>query len=154
MKLSDFDDKRIRLITISNEVFEGNCTYNNIDYNEHEYGRREESLVMSNIMFFKRDIKLVSVIKNYTDENYGKLEEDVLEDGILLIDEVLTSEDNEAIIRLLKCIEDNLDKEYEEENFFEKLLKLLNDIIKYNEDEEVKNETNRLIEMINEKNKE
>lgn len=129
MKLSNFDDKIVRLEDIFGNTYEGIAIYNNEEYNYHEYGNNEESIVLDNIMFFKSLILNVEEIKDFSNK-YGYLEEEVIEAGIDIIDEVLDSEDNISIYRLLLCIKDKLDTFYEKEELF----KLLDRLIKYNDD--------------------
>ena len=128
MKLSNFDDKIVRLEDIFGNTYEGIAIYNNEEYNYHEYGNNEESIVLDNIMFFKSLILNVEEIKDFSNK-YGYLEEEVIEAGIDIIDEVLDSEDNISIYRLLLCIKDKLDTFYEKEELF----KLLDRLIKYND---------------------
>ncbi len=130
MKLSNFDDKIVKLEDIFGNTYEGIAIYNNEEYNYHEYGKNEESIVLDNIMFFKSLILNIEEIKDFSSK-YGYLEEEVIEAGIDIIDEVLDSEDNISIYRLLLCIKDKLDTFYEKEELF----KLLDRLIKYNDDE-------------------
>ena len=145
MKLSKFDNKCIRLEDIFGDVYEGVCSYNNRDYNMHEYGKDEECLQMSHIIFFKSLIKNVSSLENVSgpygnfSSKYGKLEEDVIEPDLDLVEEVFDSEEDISIIRLLYCLEDKIDS-IEDKN---KLLILVNNLIKYNENTEILDEANK-----------
>lgn len=56
VELREYDGKYIRLVDSSGEVFAGECSHNSDEYNEHEYGRCEESLQIENYMFFPGDI--------------------------------------------------------------------------------------------------
>lgn len=131
MKLNKFDNKKVKIECIDGNTYEGLCSYNSRDYNFHEFGRDEECLQVGVYLFFKNDIEKIKEINEYT-SIYGKLEEEIIND-IDLIEEILDSEDNEQIIRLLLCIKDN----YEEINQKEDLKGLLNTLIKYNKDKEI-----------------
>lgn len=104
MKLNKYDNKKVRIIDNSNNIFEGRCTYNNREYNYHEFGIDEESLEILNVLFYKSNIKKVKLIKEYVDR-YSKLEEIVAEDA----EEILNDEevDEEAKIRLRNYLKDN-----------------------------------------------
>ena len=131
MKLNKYDNKRIKIDCIDGNTYEGLCSYNSSEYNFHEFGRDEDCLQVGVYLFFKNDIEKIKEIDNYTSV-YGKLEEEIIND-IDLVEEILDSEDNEQIIRLLLCIKDK----YKEINEKERLKELLNTLIKYNEDEEI-----------------
>ncbi len=131
MKLNKYDNKRIKIDCIDGNTYEGLCSYNSREYNFHEFGRDEDCLQVGVYLFFKNDIEKIKEIDNYTSV-YGKLEEEIIND-IDLVEEILDSEDNEQIIRLLLCIKDK----YKEINEKERLKELLNTLIKYNEDEEI-----------------
>ena len=150
MKLSKFDNKCIRLEDIFGDVYEGVCSYNNRDYNMHEYGKDEECLQMSHIIFFKSLIKNVSSLENVSgpygnfSSKYGKLEEVVIDSDLDLVDEVFDSEDDISIIRLIYCLEDKIDS-IEDKN---KLLNLVNNLIKYNKNTEILDEANKLKKLL------
>jgi hypothetical protein len=127
MKLVKFHGKLVRITDINNNQYEGICLHNNEEFNECEYGIDEESLDILCIKFYKHDIKKVELINNFSEE-YGYLEESIVEFGDDLIEEVFESEENEHIYRLLKCIVDKrikVDKE------------LLLNLLKYNNDERI-----------------
>ena len=131
MNIKKYDNKLIRLQTILDEVFEGVCTYNDVDYTEFVYGEAEESLKISCFLFYKSAIKRIEIIKEYSAQ-YDYLEELTVEE-IDLIEEVFDSEDNDEIYRVLLCIKDKqlpIEKDLE---------RLLNNLIKYNEEQRVLN---------------
>ena len=105
MNLLYFDNKLIRITDVDDNQFEGFCSYNNIEFNECEYGTNEESLDITYIKFYKSIIKKVEIIHKFSNE-YGKLEQLIVDSGEDLIDEVFESEDNKHIYRLLKYIDD------------------------------------------------
>ena len=125
MKLSKFDNKCIRLEDIFGDVYEGVCSYNNRDYNMHEYGKDEECLQMSHIIFFKSLIKNVSSLENVSgpygnfSSKYGKLEEDVIEPDLDLVEEVLLDLLEDTILLFLapfscfltSCVSDMISSE-------------------------------------------
>lgn len=145
MKLSKYDNKIIRLEDKFGDVYEGICCHNSKDYNEHEYGKYEESLQMSNTIFYNSIIKKVEIIDEFSDK-YGKLEEEVIDAGLDLIDEVLTSEEEISVYRLLCCLDEKeLSFSKEDEK---KLIELLENLIKYNEDKRNVEMANKLLKKI------
>ena len=134
MKLSKYNDKRVRIIDIKDDIYEGIVFHNSLEYNQHEFGFDKESLQMGCLIFFKDDIKKINTIDKYSNK-YSKLEEDVFNDGMDLIDEILYGEEEEHVYRLLTYIKDHIDKiSYKEE-----LNKLLKEIINYYDNEEINN---------------
>ena len=143
MNLKKYDDKLVRITDKFNDVFEGICMYNDKDYTEHEFGKNEESLQLPSMLFYKSIIKKVEELDKFSSP-YGKLEELVVEDGIDMIEEVCYCEEDEHIYRLLLCLETHLnDIDYSNE-----LIKLLEMLLKYNENEKVKKEAKKLFDMI------
>jgi hypothetical protein len=149
MSIKQYDNKLVRITDFLNQVFEGYCVYNNEEYNEVELGRKEESLQIINLIFYKDDIKKVEEIKEFSNP-YGYFEESTLEDGIDSIDEVLYSESNEHIYRLLVCLEDyiNLNKECILKDKKE-IINLLRMLIRYNNDIQIKEKAKKIIERWN-----
>ena len=113
MKLNGFDGKRVRVVTSWGEVFEGICRYNGREYNECEFGVDEESLEMPFFQFYKKNIKRAEILPDgepyggYSGR-YGLLEEAAVRDGTDGIGEVLLSDEEEHIYRILLCIKDHL----------------------------------------------
>ena len=146
MKLTKFDGKRVRVTTVWGDTIDGNCQHNSAEYNEHEFGRPEEGLQFSSLLLFRKDIKRIRLLKNGFPTPFGKLEEMAIEDGIDLIDEVLLSEDDEHILRLLRCLERYLDPEggleYPDR---EKTLKRLQEFHSETQNAEIKAEVERLL---------
>ncbi len=143
INIKRYDNKKIRLEDLEGNQFEGIAIYDGKEYNELEYGRREESLTLSQNIFYRSEIKKVVCIKEYS-SSYGKLEETVLEAGIDLIEEVLDSEEEDSVYRMLCCLE---------EKYFclaksdqTKLYDILNTIIKYSNKKEIKEKARLLIE--------
>ena len=132
MNIKKYDNKRVRLKDFLGDIYEGIAMHNSADYNYHEYGVEEEGLQLGCVLFYKSQIKKIEEIKEFSNK-YGKLEEVVVEDGIDLIEEIFSQEEDIHIYRLLLCIEDNLNNLKEKE----KLLKLIKDLIKYNEDDKI-----------------
>ena len=71
MNLHDYDDRCVRIIDNNSDIFDGICSYNNAEYDEHEFGRNEESLQICNFLFYKSDIKEIQSLEN-NDGPYGK----------------------------------------------------------------------------------
>lgn len=114
MELKRFDDKCVRILTTSGEVYEGVVSYCGREYVFHEFGCDQEALSLTPMLFYKDDI--VSVISleevdgpfGHYSEKYGLLEKKCLEWGSDMIEEILTSEDDTQILRMLACMKDAL----------------------------------------------
>ena len=114
MELKSFDNKCVRILTASGEVYEGIVSYCGREYVLHEYGCNQEALQLTPMLFYKDDI--VSVISledvdgpfGHYSEKYGLLEKKCLEWGSDMIEEVLESEDDTQILRMLACMKDHL----------------------------------------------
>ena len=130
INLIKYDNKFIRLVDGLGNVYEGIARYDSRDYNFHEYGKDEESIQMSHTIFFKFVIKKIEIIDSFSDK-YGLLEESLLESGMDMVDEVLTSEEDISITRLLFCIEDRINILSKNEK--DELVKILDVFIKYND---------------------
>ncbi len=111
MNLMKYDNKCVRIIDLDNKVFEGNCYYNDKEYNNHEYGRNEDSLQILNIMFYESTTKDVKEIENLSNKEYGSLEESIIADSDLdFIEDALDTDDQIHRDRLILCIKDNINK--------------------------------------------
>ena len=137
MKLSKYDDKKVKI----NNTYEGIALYNSHDYCYHEFGRDEDSLQLGCTLFYKSYIDSIEVIDDYSSP-YGKLEEEVFEDGISLIDEILSSEEDDYVYRLLLCIKDHIDKIDDE------ILNKIKEVYKYNDNLMIKEECKYIIEKV------
>ena len=138
MKLNKYDNKLVRLTTFEDDVFEGICVFDNIDYNEAEYGESEESLTIQCLKFYKNSIKNVSIIDKFSSK-YGLLEEVISNDGPDLIEEVLDSEDDTHILRELYYLKDH------KELITDEVKVLIKELLKYNKNEDIIKEGNNLI---------
>lgn len=132
MNLIKYDNRFIRLVDGLGNIYEGVARYDSRDYNLHEYGKEEESIQMSHTIFFKSFIKKIEIIDSFSDK-YGLLEESIIDLGMDMVDEVLTSEEDVSINRLLLCLEDKI--KTLSKNDIDELLKLLDVFIKYNNNE-------------------
>ena len=132
MNLKRYDNKCIRLVDGLGDIFEGVARHDSRDYNFHEYGKDEESIQMSNTIFFKSFIRKIDIIDSFSDK-YGLLEESLIESGMDMIDEVLTSEDDISINRLLLCLEDKIKSLPKSDR--DELMNILDTFIKYNNNE-------------------
>ena len=106
MKLSGFDGKRVRLTAAWGETYEGVCAYNGREYNEFEFGRDEEGVALPGFIFFKKDIRKIKELDAFTGR-YGFLEEEALREGADIVCEVLLSEEDAHVRRMLACIGDH-----------------------------------------------
>ena len=178
MNLDQFDGKCVRIITTWGEVFEGVVSYDDEEYAFHEYGHNQEALRLTPIVFYKNDISSVISLEDvngpfgHYSEKYGLLEKKCMEWGTDLIEEVLDSEDDSQILRMLACMKDNFQtladravpgiapwrsgmstsKSEDDENeqgpvYLGELEKMLSTLVKYNENEEVVNEAKGLLEQ-------
>ena len=113
MNLKQFDGKCVRIVTDWGEVFEGVASYDDREYAFHEYGRDQEALRLTPIIFFKNDIVRVISLEDVSgpfghySEKYGLLEKKCLEWGTDMIEEVFESEDDAQILRMLECMKDH-----------------------------------------------
>ena len=179
MDLKIFDDKCVRILTASGEVYEGIVSYCGREYVFHEYGRDQEALVLTPILFYQDDIVSVTSLEEvdgpfgHYSEKYGLLEKKCLEWGSDLIEEVLASEDDTQILRMLACMKDALqslaeravpgmapwrggnstssteDAENEPGPIYRgELESMLETLVKYNEKDEVVREAKDLLERL------
>lgn len=134
--LKKYDGLCVRIIDSNGDAFDGICCHNSEEYDEHEYGRCEVSLQIENFLFYERDIKEIQSLEENSGpygrflDPYGKLEIMTVEDGIDSIEDVLFSEEDEHVIRLLNCLEEYLDPDSgltvsDQEAIIEALNKLL-----------------------------
>ena len=121
MNLKKYDNKCVQITDRDNKIYEGNCYFNDREYNEHEYGRNEDSLQILNIIFYKSDIKKIKLIGKLSSTEYGSLEELIIDSDIDFIEDALDSEDTVHIERLVRCIKDNIEK-FENKEKIEKLI--------------------------------
>lgn len=114
MRLREYDDRCVQVTDRNGEVFEGVCAYNGRDYNEHEFGRREDGLQISYLLLFRSDIREIRSLEEHSGpygrftRRYGRLEEMAAEAGPDIIEEVLFSGKEAHILRLLACLGDRL----------------------------------------------
>ncbi len=177
MDLRDFDDKCVRLTDASGAVYEGTAAYFDREYVFHEYGCDREALCLTPILFYKDDISSVISLESangpfgHYSERYGLLERKCLDGGTDLIGEVLDSEDDERILRMLLCMNDNFQSlaaravpgmapwrsgtsakseggEEDEHIYIGELESMLDTLVKYDKDDRVVGETKRLLESL------
>ena len=145
MDLKVYDNKLVRIIDNEGNTIEGVCSYNDLETNEVLYGIKEESLILSCTHFKKNEIKSVEEIKEFSNK-YGYLEKSLVEDGIIMIQEVLESEEDTSIYRLLLCIEDKLSTFSKEDQ--KELKKIIVTLTKYNKNNKVLDVANRIVERM------
>jgi len=135
MKLSKYDDKLVRVTEKDGTVFEGICRHNSAEYCECELGKNEESIQIENYVFYKSFIESVEEIKEFT-SSYGTLEKMAVKEGMDIIEDILFSEEDIHTIRLLVY----LNKYVEENNinYKDELNAKLKEVLKYNENDEIK----------------
>ena len=142
MDLKVYDNKLVRIIDNEGNTIEGVCSYNDLETNEVLYGIKEESLILSCTHFKKNEIKSIEEINEFSNK-YGYLENSIIEDGIIMIQEVLESEEDTSIYRLLLCIEDKLATFSKEDQ--KELKKIIVTLTKYNKNNKVLEVANRII---------
>ena len=140
MNLSEYDNKLIRIIDSHNNIFEGVGVYNDENYNETEYGKKEESIQILYYNFYKRHIYKIEEIDSYS-APYGFLEEMILQDGISFIEDLFEEEDTDVLIRLLNCIENNI----QNISYKNKLLEFLRKELKNNNNQKIQKAIQRVL---------
>ena len=114
MELKSFDDKCVRILTAAGEEYEGIVSYCGHEYVFHEYGLDQEALLLTPMLFYQDDIVGITSLEEvdgpfgHYSEKYGLLEKKCLEWGSDMIEEVLESEDDTLILRMLACMKDAL----------------------------------------------
>lgn len=153
MKLQEYDGKCVRIVDSDGAVFEGICGYYNKAYNKHEYGRNEESLKIVNFQFYRKDIRDIESLEEHQgpfgrfSSAYGLIEEMNVRDGIDSIEEVLFSEEEEHIYRMLSCLEKYLDPCHEDEfSCRSEVLKSLRELLMMNVNEDIRKKAGQLLE--------
>ncbi len=154
MNLKQFDGLCVRIIDIHGDIIDGICSYNNADYDEHEFGRYEESLEIVSYLFYRSDIQSVESLENHTGpygkflDPYGKLEEMAARDGIDSITDFLFCDDNEHVMRMLNCLDRYLDP-YFGYDFpcRAETLDALEELCRTSDDNDIIDEAQRLIEL-------
>ena len=146
MNLKQFDNKLVRITDIDDEVFEGICRYDNVSFNECEYGQAKQSLQILCYKIYEDSIKSVEFIED-DGLPYGKTEERLIHDDFDLIEEELMSDNDYHILRLLNCMSDHINNKTFIDNK-DKLLELLNDLIKYKDDENIREKAVLLYEKL------
>ena len=151
MRLIKYDDKCVRIVTTDDEEFEGVCIHNTDEYDEQEFGRKEESLQIENVLFYKSYIKKVYSLENHNGpygkftQKYGKLEEITVEDGISSIEDILFSEVPEHSYRLLLYMEEHIEQLFKDKSKIIELLKLLE---KTTDSEKIKVKSKDIIDKV------
>ena len=110
MNLEKYDHKCVRIIDSEDKCFEGICEFNDKEYNEHEYGRCEDSLQILNILFYPSYIKHIEELDSLSSTEYKDLEELIVDSDIDFIEDALDMCEKEQIDRLILCIKDHLDE--------------------------------------------
>lgn len=151
MELDRFDAKCVRVTTGDGEVYEGTASYISPELAFHEYGEvEEEALMLFPLMFYKSDIVAVESLEDvdgpfgHFTEKYGKLELDCLEWGTDMVEEILETDDETGILRMLLCIDENLQPGSGPISSDE-LACMLRSLIKYNKSERVVSAANELL---------
>ena len=153
MRLKQYDGQCVRIDCVDGNVYDGICSYNDKEYDEQEYGRPEECLVMVNFLFFKSDIIAIESLENHTGpygkflDPFGKLEEMNVQDGLNSILDFLDCEDPEHVLRMIRC----LDYYFDPKNHCEFLCRdeAYNALMKLEDvtdDETIKAETRRVLD--------
>ena len=177
MDLKIFDDKCVRIATVSGEVYEGIVSYCSREYVFHEYGYDQDALLLVPILFYKNDISCIENLENvngpfgHFSGKYGLLEEKCLQWGTDAIEEVFDSEDDIQILRLLACMNDNFQpladktvpgmapwrsggntQESEDDEagpiYLDELKEMLKSLVKYNASDEVVTEAKAFLKRI------
>ena len=116
MELRRYDGQAVRITDTEGEVFEGVCGHKVAEYCLHEYGREEEGLSIANFLFYRDDILAIESLEGRSgpwgrfSAPWGRIEERNADEGMDCIDEELFCEEDEHVIRLLRCLGDRLEK--------------------------------------------
>ncbi len=144
MKLSKYDNKCVKITCVDGKIYEGICQYNSHDYCYHEFGKDEEALEILHLLFYNSDIIKIRSIENHHGP-YGKFSEPFGEVEIVtandfdLLEQALDIDENEEhIYRILLCLENM--------KINDDIVKLLNNLVKYNYDDKIINKAKELIE--------
>ena len=121
MNLKPYDGKRVRIFEKNGECFEGICDYCGKEYCMHEFGQEEECLQIANFLFLKNNIRSVEVIESYQDP-FGSLEKLNFQDGVDSIADELFCEEEEHILRMLKCLTYSLTPDHDSRHIDKKAL--------------------------------
>ena len=62
MKLSDYEEKPVRLTDFQGQVFDGEAVWDSESYCFHEYGVEEEALRIDNWLFYKSQIRRIELL--------------------------------------------------------------------------------------------
>ena len=143
MNLKKYDNKKVRFTDSENNTIEGISYYYTKEMSECMYGINSECLKIICFLFRKEEIKDISIIDEFS-APYGKIEKWAVEDGMDLVDEVLYSEEDEHVYRLLLCLEDKIDSINYQKELYDKLLSFS----KYNEDKKIAKELEKLLKLI------
>ena len=153
MDLRSYDGQCVRVIMDNGEIIDGICCYNNEEYNEHEFGRCDECLEFVYLLIYKSEIKSIESLENHTGpygrflDPYGRLEEMAAEDGIDAIVDVLFCEENEHVMRMLNCLDKYLDPWFGKGFPRYETLGALSELVESTDDEAIKAEAERLLEL-------
>lgn len=110
MSLKKYDEKCVRITDTNGDLFEGYSVFNDKEYNEHEYGRNEDSLQILNIIFYDSFIEKIEEIDSLSDKEYGNLEELIIESGIDFIEDALDYNEEVHNKRIMLCVKDHKDE--------------------------------------------
>jgi len=143
MNLKKYDNKKVRFTDSENNTIEGISYYYTKEIAECMYGINSECLKITCFLFRKEEIKDISIIDEFS-APYGKIEKWAVEDGMNLVDEVLYSEEDEHVYRLLLCLEDIINSIDYQKELYDKLLSFS----KYNEDKKIAKELEKLLKLI------
>ncbi|MBO4360486.1 MAG: hypothetical protein J5822_06380 [Eubacteriaceae bacterium] len=112
MELSGFDGKRCRVTLTFGDVFEGVCRHCGREYVFDEYGIDEEALMMAALLL---QASIIESVEELGDEGpwggysgpWGLLEESAAADGPDIVSEVLTWEEDETAIRMMRLLRED-----------------------------------------------
>ena len=112
MELSRWDGKRCRITAVFGSVFEGVCRYYDSDYMTHEYGIDEEALIVGTFMLPASQIEKAEELGEegpwggYSGP-WGQLEETAAAEGPDCVAAVLTWEEDETAIRMMRLLRED-----------------------------------------------
>ena len=128
MNLKKYDNKLVRIECVDGKKYEGLCSYNSVDYTFHEYGKNEDSIEIFHFLFYKEDIKKISIIDKFSKE-YSDIEIETANDIDSLSQALDIDEDDIHVYRLL-CYLNTKDLNKD-------IIKQLNNLVKYSDNKKI-----------------
>ncbi len=147
-KLSDYNDRCVRIVMDDGVVFEGACQWLPHEYNDHEFGVDIEGLQLSNWIVYADQIVRIEEIgpDNPFSGPYGTMETENLADGPDSVEEELSSEETVNVFRMLRCLSERLEPAVLHSPAWAGVVKQLRALVRYDDDDAVREAASRLLQ--------